>query len=109
MTTPDNLGNRQKQSETDRQRQTDRDRQTETDRQRQTDRDRQTETDRQRQTDRDRQTETDRQRQTDRDRQRELMVSWLEVFLMILFLASLADAATRRSKSSPNAKLEVGS
>ena len=37
------------------------------------------------------------------------MVSWLEVFLMILFVASLADAATRRSKSSPNAKLEFGS
>ena len=30
------------------------------------------------------------------------MVSWLEVFLMILFVVSLADAATRRSKSSPN-------
>jgi hypothetical protein len=30
------------------------------------------------------------------------MVAWLEVFLMILFVVSLADAATRRSKSSPN-------
>ena len=30
------------------------------------------------------------------------MVSWLEVFLMILFVVSLADAATHRSKSSPN-------
>jgi hypothetical protein len=30
------------------------------------------------------------------------MVSWLEVFLIILFVVSIADAATRRSKSSPN-------
>ena len=30
------------------------------------------------------------------------MVSWLEVFLVILFIAALADAATRRSKSSSN-------
>jgi hypothetical protein len=29
------------------------------------------------------------------------MVSWLEVFLMILFVVSLADAATRRSKIQP--------
>jgi len=34
------------------------------------------------------------------------MVSWLEVFLMILFVAALADAATRRNKSSPNSQAE---
>ena len=69
-------GSFDRQTETDRQRQTDRDRWTETDRQRQTDRDRQTETDRQRQTDRDRQrqTETDRDRQRQTDRQTDCLL-----------------------------------
>jgi len=59
--------------------------------------------------------EKERQRDKEKEptngsvREKKTMVSWLEVFLMILFVASLADAATRRSKSSPNAKLEFGS
>ena len=34
------------------------------------------------------------------------MVAWLEVFLIILFVVSLADVATSRSKSSLNSQAE---
>jgi hypothetical protein len=35
------------------------------------------------------------------------MVSWLEVFLMILFVAALADAATRRYPRSGGLSLSL--
>ena len=35
------------------------------------------------------------------------MVSWLEVFLMILFVAALADAATRRYPRSGSLSLSL--
>jgi len=84
----------------------DRDRETkkeaDTDRQTQTDRHRQTDTDRQTQTDRHRQTDTDRQTQTDRHRQGpHLAMTSLRIKNWSVTLAAPCDAPCAKQNAAP--------